>query len=353
MSVVNRMLQDIDSRRAAAGAEVSGAYPDIRSVSARPAIAAPSGRLLWVVALLIGVCATGIAFWREWQTRPSVNVVSTIPMVAQQPQAKKADSVVPAPLPAPAPLPVAETRSLPTVAAPEPVPAAHEPIAKSPADAPTPARNAARPSIETLKLSLKLSALVADIPAARPPATVTPPVAATAQGTPTITSAPVRQVAADETVFAARALWGDGSHAGALATLREALAAAEATHNNRATVTLARELARLHVADNRAQDALDLLRRMESLLGDDAEAWALRGNAEQRLAMHAEAAQSYLTSLRMRPSEGKWMLGAAISLAAIGKLDEAKTWADRARERDAVTPTIAAYLQQLGIVVRR
>lgn len=352
MSVINRMLQDIDSRRAAAGAEVSGAYPDIRSVSERPAVAAPSGRLLWVVALLIGVCATGIAFWREWQTRPSVNVVS-IPMVAQQPQAKKVESVVSAPLPAPAPLPVAETRSLPTVAAPEQVPAADEPIAKSPVDAPTPARNAARPSIETLKLSLKLSALVADIPAARPPATATPPVAATAPGTPTITSAPVRQVAADETVFAARALWGDGSHAGALATLREALAAAEATHNNRATVALARELARLHVADNRAQDGLDLLRRMESLLGDDADAWALRGNAEQRLATHAEAAQSYLTALRMRPSEGKWMLGAAISLAAIGKLDEAKTWADRARERDAVTPTIAAYLQQLGIVVRR
>ena len=352
MSVINRMLLDIDSRRAAAGVDASGAYPDIRSVSARPAIAVRGSRWLWVVALLIGICAAGFVSWREWQARPSVTAVST-PMVTQPPPPKTAESAIPAPLPAPAPLPVAETGGLLAVALPEPVPTAPEPIATSTINSLTPARNAPRPSIETLKLSPKLSSLVADMPLARSPAKATPPVTAPAAGTTTITSAPMRQVAADETVFAARAMWGEGAHAGALATLREALAAAEAARNNRATVALARELARLHVADNRPQDALNLLGRLEPLLGEDADAWALRGNAEQRLAMHAEAAQSYLAALRMRPTEGKWMLGAAISLAAIGKLDEAKTWADRARERDAVTPTIAAYLQQLGIVVRR
>ena len=350
MSVINRMLLDIDSRRAAAGVDASRAYPDIRSVSARPRTAAPGSRWLWVVAVLIAICAAGFVGWREWQVRASVNAVST-PMVTQPRPAKVAESAVPAPLPAPPP--VAETGGLSAVAPPEPVPTAPEPIATSTIDSLTPARNAPRPSVETLKLSLKLSALVADIPLARSPATATPPVTAPAAGTTTITSAPMRQVAADETVFAARAMWGEGAHAGALATLREALAAAEATRNNLATVALARELARLHVADNRPQDALNLLGRLEPLLGEDADAWALRGNAEQRLAMHAEAAQSYLAALRMRPTEGKWMLGAAISLAAIGKLDEAKTWADRARERDAVTPNIAAYLQQLGIVVRR
>ena len=352
MSVINRMLLDIDSRRAAAGVDPDRTYPGIRSVSARPDIAAPSGRLLWVVALLIGVGATGIVVWREWQARPAANAVST-PVAAQPRPAKVAESAMPAPLPAPAPPPVAELRGLPAVPLPAPASAGSEPSGKSTVDLSTPARNAARPSLETLKLSLKLSALVADIPAVRAPATVAPPVSATVPGTTTITSAPMRQVAADETVFAARAMWGDGAHAGALATLREALASAEAARNNRATVALAKELARLEVADNRAQDALDLLKRLEHLLGEDADAWALRGNAEQRLAKHAEAAQSYLAALQMRPTEGKWMLGAAISLAAIGKLDEAKTWADRASARDAITPTIAAYLQQLGIVVRR
>ena len=348
MSVINRMLLDIDSRRAAAGVDPNRTNPDIRSVSVRPGRAVPAGPSLWFVALLIGVCVTGFVGWREWQAGPSVSAVST-PVVAQPRPAKAAESA----MPAPAPPPVAELRGFPAVPLPAPASAGPEPSGKSTVDLSTPARNAARPSLETLKLSLKLSALVADIPAVRAPATVAPPVTASAPGTTTITSAPMRQVAADETVFAARAMWGDGAHAGALATLREALASAEAARNNRATVALAKELARLEVADNRAQDALDLLKRLEHLLGEDADAWALRGNAEQRLAKHAEAAQSYLAALQMRPTEGKWMLGAAISLAAIGKLDEAKTWADRARERDAITPTIAAYLQQLGIVVRR
>jgi tetratricopeptide (TPR) repeat protein len=112
-------------------------------------------------------------------------------------------------------------------------------------------------------------------------------------------------------------------------------------------------LARLEVADNRPQAALDLLKRLENLLAEDGDAWALRGNAEQRLGLHADAAQSHLIALRIRPTEGKWMIGAAISLAALGKLDEAQMWAERARERDAVTPAIAAYLQQLGITTRR
>ena len=352
MSVINRMLLDIDSRRAAAGVEPNRSNPDIRSVSVRPSRAVPAGPSLWFVALLIGVCVAGFVGWREWQTRPAANAMS-VPVSAPPRPAKAAESAVPAPLPAPAPPPLAEMRGLPAVPRPASASAGPELSAKSTVDLPTPARNAAPPSLETLKLSLKLSALVADIPAVRAPVMAAPPVTATAPGTTTITSAPMRQVAADETVFAARAMWSDGAHAGALATLREALAKAEASRNTRATLALAKELARLEVADNRAQDALDLLKRLEQLLGEDADAWALRGNAEQRLAKHAEAAQSYLAALRMRPTEGKWMLGAAISLAAIGKLDEAKTWADRARERDAVTPNIAAYLQQLGIVVRR
>ncbi len=47
------------------------------------------------------------------------------------------------------------------------------------------------------------------------------------------------------------------------------------------------------------------------------------------------------------------MLGAAISLAVSGKLDEAQVWVDRAKERDAITPTIGVYLKQLGIKVGR
>ena len=208
-------------------------------------------------------------------------------------------------------------------------------------------------------MSMQLSMLVADAPPAPAPATATSKrapvasVAPAAPGTTTITNTPIRQVATDETLAVARTLWANGARTDAMATLREALAAAESARSQRSIAALARELARLEVADNRPQSALDLLRRLEGTLVDDADAWALRGNAEQRLGLHADAAQSYLGALRLKPSEGKWMLGAAISLAAAGRMDEAQSWVEKARERDAVTPTIASYLLQLGIAPRR
>src|SRR6185503_3909972 len=110
----------------------------------------------------------------------------------------------------------------------------------------------------------------------------------------------------------------------AVATLADALAAAEAGRNASAIAELARELARLDIAGNRAQAALDLLKRLEAPLAGDADAWALRGNAEQRLALHHDAAVSYLAALRLKPGEGRWMLGAAISLAADGRQAEAQ-----------------------------
>ena len=159
-----------------------------------------------------------------------------------------------------------------------------------------------------LKLSMQLSALVAETASPRAGSDVPTQKPHTSPGRTTITSVPVRQIAADETLSAARALWNDGSRIAAVATIREALAASEAGGNSRATATLARELARLHVADNSAQAALDLLNRFDSLFAQDADALALRGNAEQRLSRHAEAAATYQAALRMRPTEGKWML---------------------------------------------
>jgi Flp pilus assembly protein TadD len=168
----------------------------------------------------------------------------------------------------------------------------------------------------------------------------------------TITNVAPRTVAAEDTIRSARAFWADGAKSAAMTTLRDSLSVAEAARNAAAAALLAREIARLDIAENRSQTALDLLKRLESLVGDDADVWALRGNAEQRLGMHAEAAESYLAALRLRPTEAKWMLGAAISMAANGKPDEARVWAERAAERGAVSPTIANYLRQLGVTLR-
>ena len=347
MSVVNRMLQDIDLRRAAAETETAKANKDIRSIAPRTAALPRRRRTFLTFALIFFTFSLVVVLWRQWSPQSALiapaNRTATAPapeVVAAQPSAIKA-LVIPAKESVAAALPVAQVIA---------------PVADTTASVENPAPQASSPPqpqprapTEMLKLSMQLSALVAetaaprargDVPTLKPPA---------APGRTTITTVPTRQIAADETVSTARAMWNDGSRIAAVATIREALVAAEAGGNSRAIAVLARELARLHVADNSAQAALDLLNRFESLFAQDADALALRGNAEQRLSKHAEAAATYLAALRMRPTEGKWMLGAAISLAAIGKTEEAEVWVEKARERQAVTPTIAAYLQQLGL----
>lgn len=345
MSVVNRMLQDIDRRLGSAGVEPLGAPAGIRSIPAA-APASRSGRTarIAVVALLCVAVAAALASSR-WQGLWPSAPPSAAP-IPPQPALAPAKAVEAAPA---APIEVAPSPSVATVQAaqvPAPVTAAAPPVPlvavaeKKPAPERTVARTAAAPSSpESLKLSMQLSA----------PATEEPRPRLAKADQMQARPAPVRQVAADETVQAARALWNEGAHAAAVATLREALAAAEASRNPAAAAQLARELARLEMAGNRPQAAVDLLRRLEPSLGEDADAWALRGNAEQRLALHPQAAASYLAALRLRPSEGRWMLGAAISLAAAGDLAAAQAWVDQARDRGAITPPIAAYLRELGV----
>ena len=364
MSVVNRMLQDIDRRRSTAGFDARPNL-DIRSVApgAERSRRLPSlqrrrrGKLTAILLIIVGGMVV-LFVWREWQMR-TVSLVSApvgkVMTVVTSPQ----PTAIAAP-PVTVPPPVVTTTAVvePVVSAP----VVSAPVIAAPAAAVVQAAapnltNPTRSTAEALKLSMKLFALVADAPPVMTAMKNKPPVAAVVQPPATITttpaSAPMRQVAADETVRVARGLWNEGARSAALETLREALASAEAARNTRAVVPLVRELARLQVADNHAQTGLDLLKRLENLLIDDADAWALRGNAEQRLALHNEAAESYLAALRLRPTEGKWMIGAAISLAASGRQDDARVWVERARERGAVTPTIAAYLQQLGIAARQ
>jgi Flp pilus assembly protein TadD len=106
------------------------------------------------------------------------------------------------------------------------------------------------------------------------------------------------------------------------------------------------------LAQGQAQEALATLERLEPQLAGVADIWALRGNVAQRLGHHPDAAQAYLRSLALRPDEPRWMLGAAVSLAAQGKTAAAAELAEKARAAGALRPDVANYLRQLGVVVR-
>jgi len=372
MSVVNRMLQDIDRRSGAAETDARGPFPDVRGVP----LPAPRGpRNAWLAGGIVLLAVSGAmiaANWDQLRSRGKEPGAAMPQPVARQAPAATAPPVQP-PAAAVALEPAASAAKVEERSIPETTPS--PPVAL-------------RPTIDYFKLSFNLSPVTAAAPArevartataasakasgevARTPTTaiVKPsgevartPAPGNARASVEVTRTPatakplvaMRQVAAAETVTSARILWEEGSRAGALATLKEALVAAEDSRDPEATKVLARELAGMELASNRAPAALELLLRLAGLFGEDADAYALRGNAQQRLSMHPEAAESYLAALRMRPTEGKWMLGAAISLAASGRTAEAQSWVDRARDRGAITPPIAAYLQQLGVVARR
>ena len=162
-----------------------------------------------------------------------------------------------------------------------------------------------------------------------------------------------------ETVGQAQRRWATGSRDAALDLLRETLEVLERSHGaelasagSAVTLALLRELARMELAQGQPAAVLALLQRYEPQLTGRADLWAMRGNAAQRIGQHGEASQAYQTALKIRPGEPRWMLGAAVSLAAQGQIVAAAELAEQARGVEAVSPEVLAYLRQLGVPLR-
>jgi Flp pilus assembly protein TadD len=105
----------------------------------------------------------------------------------------------------------------------------------------------------------------------------------------------------------------------------------------------------MQLADGRPQAALEGLTRLEPLLGREADAWAMRGNAAQRLGRHQDSVQAYSKALQLRPNEQRWLLGAAVSLAALGQTANASDMATKARALGPISKEVQAYLRQAGV----
>ncbi len=164
-----------------------------------------------------------------------------------------------------------------------------------------------------------------------------------------------------DAVAQAQRMWSSGARDTALAFLRDAWAGVERAHGPdlapdrpgaAAGLAMLRELVRMEQVMAHHAQVLALLQRHEGLYTRQADLWALRGSAAQRLSQHAEAAESYRAALRLRSGEPRWMLGAAVSLAAQGQVAEAAQWVEQARAIGPVSPEVLSYLRQLGVSVR-
>ena len=369
MSVINKMLRDLDRRQAAAANPVPA--QESRTGMARGTLIVNDSdragrsrgwqRLGVVMAATVMVLGAGAGGWwyltqnqlaqhKVDQVRLAPTSASGPPAIAVAPAAAPSVQqkvvepvIVAAPVPAtvdPAPVPPKAT----IVALPV---AAKLPVVESGARADPPAAGTPRPVPERALSEPALN---------EQPITVASSVAAAATAVP---PSPPRQSPALEALAQAQSLWNSGSHERAIDLVREALAAAERANlagtssgNNSVLAALARELARMELAEGRVSQALELLTRLEPVLSDVADVWAIRGNAAQRLGRHPESAAAYLMALKLRPNEARWMLGAAVSLAVQGQTAEAAELAEKARAGGVLSPEVAAYLRQLGVPLR-
>ncbi len=348
MSVINKMLRDLDERHAP---EASPGVPrgannpacGTRSVAIDWAAGSGAGRrrVAWA-ALALGLALGLLGYW--W-------VPSVVPIAA--------------PVQAPVPLPVALIRA-PDVAPEPPVLVPSVPIA--PTVLTVPAASAVRPAAQSAvpvpyASELKMQSVLTHAPPAPAvlpatkafPVPVAPP--AVAAFAPVPEPRPNRR-AAQEVLAQAQALWHDGAQAAAIDLLRGALlrldasAAGTLTTETATLAAMARDYARMTLAQNQLDDALSMLTRLEPHLSGVADIWALRGSVAQRLGLHQQAAQAYGRALALRSDVPRWLLGAAVSLAALGQIGPAAELAEKARQAGALRPDVANYLRQLGVAIQ-
>ena len=367
MSVINKMLRDLDARRGEARLPdlPQGAIP--AAMEGTASVGAPVGQRVrrWGLGLAVLVLCGGTLAWYLHATQAVVPppLQAVAPMATPQVAAPAAADAAPAaadastqPAAAQAPEPAAE----PPQAQAAEAPSVSEPqTASEPAPARKPRRRneatetaPAQPATERPRNRNRTAREAAPVP----PAAATAPASAApmAADVSAPTAAQRRQSAAQETLAQAQALWNAGSREAALQLVQDAVAVAERAQPVEAVLLaqLVREQVRMELALGRPGPVLAVLTRLEPALSGQADLWAVRGNAAQRLGRHQESVQAYLAALQLRPGEPRWMLGAAVSLAALGQLEAAAQQAEQARALGPVSPEVLTYLRQAGVPLR-
>ncbi len=356
MSVINKMLRDLDARRAEGAApghpRQAGPAGTLGTVSVPSSAQRPAARLgRRLLPLLLLLVASIVAAWY-------LGLGTTAPPPAAPPV-----TIIEAPAVIPA---LAASAPEPTASAPAETPEVAAEVGPAVESEPTVLRKKTRQAevasseapaadkkekSDRKRVAPARAETLASVPG-RPAATAAAPLPPVAVSVPLAnTASQRRQTAAQETLAQAQALWSAGSRDAALEVLREAVVAVErAQPADVALLTqLVREQVRMELALGRPGAVLVLLSRLEPVLSGQADLWAVRGNAAQRLARHQESVQAYLAALRLRPGEPRWMLGAAVSLAALGQLEAAAQQAEQARALGPVSPEVLTYLRQAGV----
>ncbi|MEK6246379.1 MAG: tetratricopeptide repeat protein [Pseudomonadota bacterium] len=373
MSIINKMLQDLDRRQGASDSDAT-LVQQVRSVSPPR----KDREWFWRIIAVLMIAALGWVAWIAWQLQPREPVATE--------QAFKA------------------AQNAPLKPPPAPAPSAPKPAAQEPADLKPAAEQPAPQVVETMKLAPGIEtpireqprkpALKAPAQAVSPPAAAAAPVAAAKAGVSAaattrldldipparILQAPAQAAARvekrdrvrtaedrAETEFRRGAvLLNQGRVAEAVDVFAAALSispaheaarqALVALHLEQGRIDEARRLlqegvalnpgnvrfafvlARIHIERRDFAAALDVLNSVKAPAQGGAEFQSMRGTVLQQLGRHAEAADAFESALRAAPQNGALWMGLGISLETLARKAEA---ADAFR-RAAASATLGA-----------
>jgi MSHA biogenesis protein MshN len=372
MSIINRMLRELDRRRAASTDDGEALRAQVRAVAA-PARA--SGEWFWRIVAMLMLFAASWTIWVIYQLQPR-SVATELAQRAAEGTRRRAP-VGPGPAPAAAP----------SAAQPPPAAVAEAPAAPAvPTQKPAPEKLAA--PIEMLRLALTIDTPLAPRPAkaaakpvdgarAGPGPADSAARAPAAPGSVRVEKRDRVRAAGDQAEMEFRraatllnsgrvadaedaliaALNADRSHQAARQTLialyLEQRRIDEAQRHlqegldaNPSYAPFAVALARIHVDRRNYDEALRVLEQAKGTGQGNADLHALRGAVLQRLARQAEAADAYRMALDSGPQAGTSWVGLGISLEALGRRPEAAEAFRRGVATGTLTADLKAYAEQ-------
>jgi MSHA biogenesis protein MshN len=393
MSLINKMLQDLDAR----GSTGAGAGQlDVKPVArAERRLSVPLA--LGVLGGAVAIAGAATIGWRYLQKppgaaamvgRPAVVVMQPAPKllaVAQPVPAPAAVAVAvpvsssaaePVSSPVPTKVPPAAAPALPVAEEeaaqpePEPVPApvpakvvrvvAPAKVKRTEADAkPKNAAPAPRPVVVQVAAKSVAVKTVAAIPvSAKPPAAAASPAGGARRGEDAYRRAlaSMQEGRVNETIaLLEQALQAAPRHDAARQTLIGLLVESgrgdeairqlqQALSSDARQPALAMLLARLQI--ERGASGIETLTRTLPYAGGNAEYMAFLAGALQRQGRHQEAADQYQAALRGAPGQGVWWMGLGISLQVEKRNAEALAAFRRAQGAGTLTPELQAFVER-------
>lgn len=344
MSLINKMLKDLESRQGAASPQPGGRpiFQDLHAVN-RDRQRARS--LVIGVLAAVGLAAAGYYGVTHWDNRSTPTAATTLPMVAATPVSPAVDTAATLTSTAPAPVvtPPATATVVPSPKPPAPAkPAAARPSATKPVSAKTKTVKAeavpnAAAQFERTERPYSAEELAEN--AYRDAAQLR------AQGNPaeaerrlkTLLASNPKQVKARELLASIQL--DSGRWAEAQETLEQGVTQVPEY------LAFRFQLARLYLEHGADEQALALLESARRDGRSDPELYGFLAALYQRAGRHADAVKNYQEALALRPTEGKWWLGLGISLEATKNVSSARDAYRRALESGRLTASLSRYAE--------